>query len=95
VQFAPELAFHLYDMEFCQRAYRAGLRLGVWPIAITHYSGGNYDSDNWKQAYKTFCQLNWPTASDSNTANPATKDKTQGKAPAAPPPARTAGTKAS
>ncbi|PUE35636.1 glycosyltransferase [Limnohabitans sp. Jir72] len=61
VQFAPELAFHLYDMEFCQRAHRAGLRMGVWPIAMTHFSGGQYDSDNWKQAYKTYCQFNWPT----------------------------------
>jgi hypothetical protein len=93
VQFAPELAFHLYDMEFCQRAHRAGLRLGVWPIAMTHYSGGRYDSDSWRQAYKTFCQLNWPSA--SGTGKTAAKDPTQVKAPAAPSPALTAGAQAS
>lgn len=84
VQFAPELAFHLYDLEFCQRAHRAGLRLGVWPIAMTHFSGGQYDSDSWRQAYRTYCQLNWPTSSTAPKAKP------QGKPDDAPAPARTA-----
>ncbi|PUE08479.1 hypothetical protein B9Z51_05790 [Limnohabitans sp. T6-5] len=63
VQFAPELAFHLYDLDFCLHAHRAGLRLGVWPIAITHYSPGDYSSDAWKAAYKIYRQLHWPQAS--------------------------------
>jgi hypothetical protein len=86
VQFAPELAFHLYDMEFCQRAHRAGLRLGVWPIAMTHFSGGQYNSDSWKQAYNTFCQFNWPAPAAKSKAPPKSHEpqehaKTSGSQP--------------
>lgn len=88
VQFAPELAFHLYDLEFCLRAHRAGLRLGVWPIAMTHFSAGQYGSDSWKQAYKTFCQFNWPgtvSAKDKPPAKPeAAPDHAQASGPQHP-----------
>lgn len=80
VRFAPELAFHLYDLDFCLHAHRAGLRLGVWPVAITHYSPGDYRSDAWKAAYKIYRQLHWPQANpkaDKDVPNPAapTADK--------------------
>lgn len=73
VQFAPELAFHLYDLDFCLHAHRAGLRLGVWPIAITHYSPGDYNSDAWKAAYTIYRQMHWP---QSNRKADASAKKT-------------------
>lgn len=55
VRFAPELAFHFYDLDFCLSAHRAGLRLGTWPIALTHASGGgSIDSPAWRQARQVF-----------------------------------------
>ena len=41
VRFDPQLAFHFYDLDFCLSAHQAGLRLGTWPLAITHQSGGD------------------------------------------------------
>lgn len=51
VRFDPELAFHFYDLDFCRTAQAAGLRLGTWPLAITHQSGGaSIHSPLWLQA---------------------------------------------
>lgn len=41
VRFDPSLAFHFYDLDFSLSAHQAGLRLGTWPIALTHASGGD------------------------------------------------------
>jgi GT2 family glycosyltransferase len=59
VAFDPALAFHFYDLDFCVQLNKAGLRTGVWPIAISHGSSGGYGSDSWKQAYSIFCKKNW------------------------------------
>ena len=40
VRFDPSLGFHFYDLDFCRSAQAAGLKLGTWPIAITHTSRG-------------------------------------------------------
>ena len=40
VRFDPALGFHFYDLDFCRSATQAGLRLGTWPIALTHQSRG-------------------------------------------------------
>ena len=40
VRFDPRLAFHHYDLDFCRSASAAGLRIGTWPIALTHASRG-------------------------------------------------------
>lgn len=40
VRFDARFPFHYYDMDFCRSCERAGLRLGTWPIALTHMSGG-------------------------------------------------------
>jgi GT2 family glycosyltransferase len=50
VRFDPEFSFHFYDMDFCRSATQSGLRLGTWPIAVTHASGGNYRSEEWRKA---------------------------------------------
>jgi len=48
VRFDPQLGFHFYDLDFCQVAHAAGLRIGTWPVAITHASpGGSVHSAAW------------------------------------------------
>lgn len=55
VRFDPALAFHFYDLDFSLQAHEAGLRLGTWPIAITHASGGDsIASDSWRQAREIY-----------------------------------------
>ena len=44
VRFDPSFDFHFYDLDFCRSARAAGLRLGTWPIAMTHQSGGAFGS---------------------------------------------------
>jgi hypothetical protein len=52
VRFDPELAFHFYDLDFCRTAEQAGLKLGTWPMALTHSSGGDSVYSN---AWATAC----------------------------------------
>ena len=40
VAFDPQLGFHFYDLDFCRSAQQAGLKLGTWPLALTHASSG-------------------------------------------------------
>lgn len=55
VRFDPSLGFHFYDLDFCLSAHQAGLRLGTWPIAITHQSGGrSINSQAWRDARKIY-----------------------------------------
>jgi len=54
VQFDPRFDFHFYDMDFCRRARRRGLRLGTWPICLTHQSGGAFGSPGWREKYKAY-----------------------------------------
>ena len=55
VRFDPRFAFHFYDMDFCRTCERAGLRMGTWPIALTHVSvGGGYGSPSWHEAYRAY-----------------------------------------
>ena len=50
VRFDEQFEFHLYDMDFCRTAVTAGLRIGTWPIAVTHASGGAFGSPAWRAA---------------------------------------------
>ncbi len=50
VAFDSQFAFHFYDLDFCRSCERAGLRMGTWPIAITHVSGGDFGSPEWQMA---------------------------------------------
>jgi 2-polyprenyl-3-methyl-5-hydroxy-6-metoxy-1,4-benzoquinol methylase len=47
VSFDPQFDFHFYDLDFCRTASLRGLRLGTWPIALTHQSGGAFNSPQW------------------------------------------------
>ncbi len=50
VRFDEQFRFHAYDVDFSRAAVEAGLRVGTWPIAITHGSEGNFHSDSWREA---------------------------------------------
>jgi uncharacterized protein (TIGR03032 family) len=50
VAFDPSLRFHFYDLDFCRAARAADLRLGVWPLPLTHASGGNAGSPSWQHS---------------------------------------------
>ena len=54
VRFDPAFPFHFYDLDFCRQARNAGLRLGTWPIAITHQSGGSFGSTAWNESYNRY-----------------------------------------
>jgi len=52
VRFDPLFDFHFYDLDFCRSARLAGLRLGTWPICMTHQSNGlAFESAPWINAY--------------------------------------------
>jgi GT2 family glycosyltransferase len=50
VRFDERFQFHFYDLDFCRTARNAGLRLGTWPIAVTHQSAGVFGSPSWLEA---------------------------------------------
>jgi len=55
VRFDPRFAFHFYDTDFCRACEQAGLRLGTWPIAITHAGAGEgWAGDAWDAAYRAY-----------------------------------------
>jgi len=54
VRFDPQFDFNFYDMDFCRTARKAGLRLGTWPICITHQSGGDFNAKAWGEKYRTY-----------------------------------------
>lgn len=54
VQFDPAFDFHFYDMDFCRAARKHGLRLGTWPICITHQSGGAFGTPQWTAKYQAY-----------------------------------------
>lgn len=53
-RFDPQFKFHFYDLDFCRSARAQGLRLGTWPIALTHQSGGHFGSPEWSEAYRNY-----------------------------------------
>lgn len=58
VTFDPQFDFHFYDLDFCRSARAKGLRLGTWPIAITHQSSGSL-GDRWEQKRELYLKK-WP-----------------------------------
>lgn len=54
VLFDPRFDFHFYDLDFCRSARLAGLKLGTWPICITHQSEGSYHTAKWQQARRLY-----------------------------------------
>ena len=56
VLFDPRFDFHFYDMDFCRLAREKGLRLGTWPICITHQSGGAFGTPGWTAKYRLYLE---------------------------------------
>jgi GT2 family glycosyltransferase len=54
VRFDTRFKFHCYDIDFCRSAAQKQLRLGTWPIAVTHDSGGNFGSAAFKEAARLY-----------------------------------------
>jgi len=55
VRLDPNFSFHFYDLDFCRSAEAAGLRIGTWPIAITHASGGaSLQSPAWAESVERY-----------------------------------------
>jgi GT2 family glycosyltransferase len=59
VRFDERFMFDFYDMDFCRSAEAAGLRMGTWPIAVTHASVGNFGTPAWHESLKTY-RAKWP-----------------------------------
>ena len=56
VRFDPRFAFHFYDMDFCRSARKAEMRLGTWPLSVTHQSAGGFSSASWHEGYKRYIE---------------------------------------
>jgi len=56
VYFDPAFKFHFYDLDFCRTARQNELKLGTWHIAITHQSGGSFNSLDWENMYAHYLQ---------------------------------------
>lgn len=61
VRFDETFRFHLYDLDFCRSATKAGLTLGTWPISVTHKSRGNFDNDEFRDAATRYLSK-WDTS---------------------------------
>ena len=49
VRFDERFDFHFYDMDFSRQAVAAGLKVGTWPVAVTHASGGAFGTEAWRE----------------------------------------------
>jgi GT2 family glycosyltransferase len=56
VLFDPRFKFHFYDLDFCRTARARGLRVGTWPIAITHQSVGAFGTPDWQATYAAYLE---------------------------------------
>jgi GT2 family glycosyltransferase len=56
VRFDPRFDFHFYDMDFCRSAREKGLRLGTWPISLTHRSTGAFQTPAWREKYRAYLE---------------------------------------
>ena len=55
VRFDSNFGFHFYGLDFCRSAVAAGLRIGTWPIAITHASRGeSVQSPAWAESLQRY-----------------------------------------
>jgi len=52
--FDERYSFHFYDLDFCRSARGLGLRLGAWPLSLTHQSGGGFESPAWREGYDRY-----------------------------------------
>ena len=60
VAFDSRFDCHFYVLDFCRSARQKGVRVGTWPIAITHQSMGAFRSEAWERKYSEYCAKWWP-----------------------------------
>lgn len=51
LHFDPQFDFNFYDMDFCRSARKKELRVGSWPICLTHQSAGAFGTEKWREKY--------------------------------------------
>jgi GT2 family glycosyltransferase len=56
VYFDEQFLFNFYDLDFCRSATKNGLRIGTWPIALTHQSVGMFGDHSWRDSYQRYLQ---------------------------------------
>ncbi len=56
VLFDPRFEFHFYDMDFCRTARQCNLRLGTWPVCITHQSRGSFGTPEWNEKLRAYLE---------------------------------------
>jgi hypothetical protein len=57
-KFDENFDFHHYDITFCLKANQNKLKMGVYPIKITHFGlGDSMNSESWKQSSEKFKNL--------------------------------------
>jgi GT2 family glycosyltransferase len=55
VTFDQSFKFHHYDLDFCCSAHKAGLKMAVMPIRVTHFGlGDSMNSKEWKDSGDLF-----------------------------------------
>lgn len=56
-KFDEQFTFHHYDLDFCIQANMKGLKVGTWPIWVTHHSIGEYrNNKEWEKNEKLFIE---------------------------------------
>jgi hypothetical protein len=56
IRFDSQFSRNFYDLDFCRTGTRAGLKVGTWPIAATHTSGGRFGSPEWRRELSLYQQ---------------------------------------
>lgn len=54
VRFDERFTFDFYDLDLCRSAESAGLKMGTWPIAVTHTSLGKFGSPAWRAGLEAY-----------------------------------------
>lgn len=54
LSFDDQFAYDFYDLDFCRLARSKNLKLGTLPISVMHESGGNFNTQRWKDSYKDY-----------------------------------------
>ena len=54
--FDTNFDFHHYDLSLCMNAHRNGMKIGIAPIMMVHYSHGKYDQ-RWLESSRKFVDL--------------------------------------
>lgn len=52
--FDERFDFHFYDLDFCRQCEEKGLACGTSDLSVMHESSGNFGSEAWRLAYKTY-----------------------------------------